>query len=94
VRLKIPDAFAIAWFAAFSAAAFVTFGFDKWRASRSGRRVPESFLVLLGAVGGWPGGFFGMRVFRHKTAKGSFRLKYALGLIPFLAEGWVWWHWR
>jgi uncharacterized membrane protein YsdA (DUF1294 family) len=56
--------------------------------------VPESSLVWLGALGGWPGGFLGMNVFRHKTAKLSFKLKYALGLIPFAAEVWAWLHWR
>jgi uncharacterized membrane protein YsdA (DUF1294 family) len=94
VPLKIPDAMALSWFAALGAAAFAVFGFDKWRAARSGRRVPESFLVLLGALGGWPGGLLGMKVFRHKTIKWTFQLKYALGLIPFAAEVWTWLHWR
>jgi uncharacterized membrane protein YsdA (DUF1294 family) len=78
----------------FNAAAFVAFGFDKWRATRSGRRVSEFSLALLGALGGWPGGLLGMKVFRHKTAKPSFRFKYAAALIPFVAEIWAWLHWR
>ena len=49
--LKTSDTFALAWFAAFSALAFLAFGFDKWRASQAVRRVPESFLVLLGGLG-------------------------------------------
>jgi uncharacterized membrane protein YsdA (DUF1294 family) len=85
--LRISDSFAASWFTAFSAVTFIIFGYDKWR-------VPESFLVLLGALGGWPGGLLGMSVFRHKTAKGMFKLKYALGLIPFAAEIWAWLHWR
>ena len=47
-------------------------------------------LVLLGALGGWPGGVLGMKVFRHKTAKRLFQFKYALALIPFAAEIWIW----
>jgi uncharacterized membrane protein YsdA (DUF1294 family) len=92
--LKIPDSLALTWFATWSVVAFLTFGFDKWRASHSGSRVPESFLCLLGAIGGWPGGLLGMNLFRHKTAKWTFKLKYALALIPFATEVWAWLHWR
>jgi uncharacterized membrane protein YsdA (DUF1294 family) len=58
-RLKIPDSFAAVWFAAFSMATFLAFGFDKWRAGRAGQRVSELTLAMLGALGGWPGGFAG-----------------------------------
>ncbi len=92
--MKIPDSIAAIWFAAFSAVAFLMFGFDKWRAQRSGWRVSEFLLVMLGALGGWPGGLLGMMVFRHKTAKWTFKLKYLLALIPFAAEIWLWLHWR
>jgi uncharacterized membrane protein YsdA (DUF1294 family) len=92
--LKISASFAAIWFAAFSVVTFLAFGFDKWRASRSGSRVPELSLVMLGALGGWLGGLIGMVVFRHKTAKWTFKFKYALALIPFAAEVWVWFHWR
>lgn len=92
--MKIPDSFAAVWFAAFSAATFLAFGFDKWRAGRAGQRVSEFTLALLGALGGWPGGLVGMMLFRHKTAKWTFKFKYALALIPFAAEVWAWLHWR
>jgi uncharacterized membrane protein YsdA (DUF1294 family) len=92
--LKISDSFALAWFATFSVLTFITFGFDKWRAGRSGRRVSELTLVLLSALGGWPGGLLGMNLFRHKTAKWTFKLKFALALIPFSAEICTWFHWR
>ena len=93
-RLKHSDSFAAIWFAAFSAVTFLTFGFDKWRASRSGSRVREFSLAMLGALGGWLGGLMGMMVFRHKTAKWTFKFKYALALIPFAAEVWIWWQYR
>ncbi len=92
--MKIPDTLVFAWLAVLGAVTFLAFGYDKWRASRSGRRVPESSLVLLGALGGWPGGLLGMIVFRHKTAKWTFKLKYALALIPFAAAVWAWLRWR
>ncbi len=93
-RLKISDSFAAIWFAAFSMVTFLAFGLDKWKASRSGQRVSELTLVMLGALGGWPGGLLGMMMFRHKTAKWTFQFKYAVALIPFAAEIWAWLCWR
>jgi len=92
--LKNPDSFAAIWLAAFNAATFLVFGFDKWSAQRSGWRVSESILVIFGALGGWPAGLLGMIMFRHKTAKWTFKVKYALALIPFIAEILAWLHWR
>lgn len=92
--MKLPDIIALIWFALFNVVAFLAFTFDKWRACRSGRRVPEFSLAMLGALGGWPGGLLGMMLFHHKTSKWSFKLKYVLALIPFAAEVWLWWHYR
>ncbi|HEX3799619.1 MAG TPA: DUF1294 domain-containing protein [Verrucomicrobiae bacterium] len=78
----------------FNTLAFVSFGLDKWRSTQTGRRVPESFLILPAALGGWPGGLIGMKVFRHKTAKWSFRLKYMLALVPFALEVYAFICWR
>ena len=62
--------------------AFILFGYDKLRAARCGKgRVSEFHLALVGAVGGWPGGLLGMLVFRHKTAKLSFQLKYGVAFL-------------
>lgn len=88
------DTFATVWFAAFNFATFLAFGFDKGRAGRQKRRIPEVTLALLGALGGWPGGLLAMKLFRHKTLKRTFQIKYALALVPFAAEVWAWWHWR
>ena len=50
-----------------------TYGVDKFQARREGRRVRESTLLwqlfLCAPVGAW----VGMRWFRHKTRKDSFR---------------------
>ena len=80
---------AVIWFAAFSTVTLPAFGWDKWRAGRGGRRVLESSLLLLGALGGWPGGLLGITLFRHKTSKWNFKFKHALALIPFAAEIWL-----
>lgn len=82
----------LVWLALANAAAFLLFGWDKWRAVRGGRRVPENVLVLWGAAGGWAGGLFGMLVFRHKISKGAFQLKYAFGLL--VLTGLVWTGWK
>jgi uncharacterized membrane protein YsdA (DUF1294 family) len=70
-----------AWIAATSAWAFVLFGFDKWRASRGGRRIAESTLWWIAALSGWPGGLLGIVVFRHKSAKPAFLLKFAAAFL-------------
>ncbi len=92
VALKISDAIAIGWFAAFNAAAFLLFGLDKWRAIRTTRRVPEATLLALAALGGWLGGWVAMELFRHKTIKFGFKLRYAAAIVPFMAELWFWWN--
>ena len=88
------DLFALIWLIVLNLVAFNVFAFDKWLAGRSSRRVAESTLVLLGALGGWPGGLLAMKLFRHKTVKRTFQFKYALALVPFVAEIWAWLHWR
>jgi uncharacterized membrane protein YsdA (DUF1294 family) len=88
--MNFPDFVAAIWLVVFNTVTFFAFGFDKWRAGRPARRVSEMTLVGLGALGGWPGGLLGMFLFHHKTVKWTFQLKYALALIPFIAELWFW----
>ncbi len=70
------------WFATLTVVTFLMFGYDKWRAGRAGERVSEARLLWLSALGGWLGGLLGMMVFRHKTAKWSFKLKFAAAVLP------------
>ena len=85
------------WLAAVNAVAFGYYGYDKWRAARDGEgRVPELVLHGLGAAGGSPGAFLAMRLFRHKTIKGSFRIFFwgivilQLALVAALVKR-LWW---
>ncbi len=71
----------IGWLVLSSVLAFLLFGFDKWRAGRGGRRVAESTLWWVSALGGWPGGLLGIIVFRHKSAKWSFLLMFVAALL-------------
>src|SRR5262245_20636323 len=54
--------------------AFGYYGYDKARARSARTRVPEVVLHGLGFAGGSLGAYLGMRVFRHKTIKGPFRI--------------------
>ena len=61
------------WIYAFaSAASFVLMAWDKQRAVRGARRVPERRLHALEFAGGWPGAFLAMAVLRHKRSKPVF----------------------
>lgn len=48
-----------------------------WRRQAGGTQslapVPETTLLVLGLVGGWPGAILGQQCFRHKTQKQPFR---------------------
>lgn len=52
---------------------FAMFGIDKSRAQRGSRRISEQALLVSAGVSGTVGAWLGMRTFRHKTAKRSFR---------------------
>lgn len=86
MSLKNVDQWGLAWMTIASVWAFLLFGFDKWRAGRTGRRrVAESSLWLVSALGGWPGGLLGIVMFRHKSRKPSFLFKFALALVVWAA---------
>lgn len=52
---------------------FFIYGFDKWKAKRSKRRISEISLLTLAAVGGGIGAWIGMKVWHHKTLHKKFR---------------------
>lgn len=78
---SVPPLWLLWWIGAASAWTFGRFGLDKWRAGRGGRRVPEAALGWWCALGGWPGGLLGLIVFRHKTAKAGFQLKFGAAFL-------------
>src|SRR5947199_10791773 len=63
---KVPPVL-VSWLVAVNLTTFATYGLDKRQAVASGRRVPEATLYMLAALGGSPGAFAAMRLFRHKT---------------------------
>ena len=63
---------------ALSAVAFALHGWDKWRAKREARRVPETVLHTFELLGGWPGALVARHLFRHKTVKLGYRVVFWL----------------
>jgi uncharacterized membrane protein YsdA (DUF1294 family) len=53
---------------------FILMGWDKYKAKKRQRRVPETRLFLIAAIGGSLGSWMGMSAFRHKTKHRSFTL--------------------
>lgn len=53
---------------------FFAYAADKSAARRGQRRTPESRLLLLGFLGGWPGALLAQQFLRHKTRKQPFLL--------------------
>src|SRR5204863_2328071 len=74
-----------AWLLSVNVVAFGYYGYDKGQAQRSVRRVPEVVLHGLSVAGGSLGAYAGMRLFRHKTIKGSFRIFFWFVVVMQLA---------
>ncbi len=74
-----------AWVGSLSVFTFLVYKYDKARSTvaQSGReRVPEWVLLFLASLGGTPGALLGMYLPpRHKTQKGSFKLRLALAIV-------------
>ena len=56
-----------------SVVTFVAYAIDKRAARRNTWRVDEGTLLILGLLGGWPGGLLAQETLRHKTLKKPFR---------------------
>lgn len=56
--------------------AFLLMGYDKKRALSNKRRISEKMLLTLVLIGGTIGSGLGMLIFRHKTSKNSYLLKF------------------
>jgi uncharacterized membrane protein YsdA (DUF1294 family)/cold shock CspA family protein len=74
-----------ALYVALSILAFVMYAADKRAARRRRWRTPETTLLLVGLIGGWPGAIVAQQVLRHKTRKLSFRAKFWLSVIVNVA---------
>lgn len=59
--------------------AFIVVGIDKYKAQRSLWRIPEKVFFWFALIGGCPGIYSGLMLFRHKT-----RHWYFMYGIPFI----------
>nr|WP_315247965.1 DUF1294 domain-containing protein [uncultured Flavobacterium sp.] len=57
---------------------FIIAGYDKYQARKNKRRIPENALFSLAFFGGSIGLLLAMLLFRHKTSKSSFIVKFAM----------------
>ena len=71
----------ILYFTAISILSFLLFGLDKQKAKQNKRRISEFTLLLVSFLGGSLGSFLAMFIFRHKTSKTSFKIKFGLILL-------------
>ena len=77
----------------YAGASLLCFTFDAIdkAAARAGRdRIPESMLLSLGLVGGWPGAIVAQQMLRHKTIKLAFRIRFWITVVVNAAL-FVWW---
>ncbi|WP_247742604.1 MULTISPECIES: DUF1294 domain-containing protein [unclassified Ruegeria] len=72
VRYRSRMWIAVMYLWAINTLTLLAFGWDKLRARRRKRRVPERRLLWLAALGGSPGAIVGRWIFRHKTRKRGF----------------------
>ena len=80
------------WLAIASGITFLLYGFDKAQSKLGGRRVPEVILHGLALSGGFPGGWAGRSIFRHKTKKGFFVFVLSVGTAIHLGLAyWLFW---
>lgn len=70
----------LSWLAITSVIAFLNFAWDKGRAQKDKRRVPERVLLTWSILGGAPGAVLAMFAFRHKIRKPSFWISEAAAL--------------
>ncbi len=86
---RIPWELAGLYFTA-SIIAFFMYWKDK-SSARNGRwRIQERSLLLCGLIGGWPGALIAQQLFRHKSSKTGFQIRFWLSVAVNCAGlGWV-----
>lgn len=59
-------------------------------ATKEKSRISERTLLTFCLLGGWPGGLWASRQFRHKTQKASYRIQFWITVVVHLIVlGWV-----
>lgn len=78
------------WLAVVNSISLLVMGLDKFKARRGAWRIPERSIWLLAWLGGSPGAWLGMRVFRHKTRHPAFSIGLpVLAILQILLLAWL-----
>jgi uncharacterized membrane protein YsdA (DUF1294 family) len=85
--VTVPTLVVVSVYAGMSLVTFLAFAWDKSRARRVQRRVPERTLHLFELLGGWPGALAGQSWLRHKSEKLSYRVVLWL-IVGLHLAGW------
>jgi uncharacterized membrane protein YsdA (DUF1294 family) len=83
----------LSWLLAITLVTFLAYGYDKLVAGSDRTRVPEAVLLALTFAGGTLGALLGRWLFRHKTRKAAFRVRFWLVVavqIALLVAYFVW----
>jgi uncharacterized membrane protein YsdA (DUF1294 family)/cold shock CspA family protein len=72
----------------FSLLTILIYGTDKTHAATHRWRIPESYLLILELMGGWPGALIAQSELRHKTRKSRYKfLLHSIIVLHLLAWG-------
>lgn len=69
------------WLVAINLTALIVYGADKNLAENRRPRVPEKLLMLLALLFGSLGAWLGMQIFRHKTSKRGFQIRFWIVVV-------------
>jgi uncharacterized membrane protein YsdA (DUF1294 family) len=83
----------LAWLAGVNLVALILYGLDKALSGLKWPRVPEATLLVVALAGGTVGALAGMQLFRHKTRKTSFGVKFWLVVVLQVALVVLWFAW-
>lgn len=90
---RIPQWLALVYLGA-SVVCFAAYYLDKSAAVAKRWRTPESTLLVLGLLGGWPGAILAQQWLRHKSSKASFRSQFwTTVLLNVAAFAFICWRW-
>ncbi|MCE4281992.1 DUF1294 domain-containing protein [Xanthomonas hortorum pv. vitians] len=81
---RLPALLAL-WYAAASVVAMIVYRRDKSAAQRGQQRTPETSLHIIALLGGWPGALFAQGLFRHKSSKAAFQLRFWIIVVVNVA---------